>query len=1468
MKTIIRLLLVAFLFLNVTEARAEKVKMADKKSRTLRGTTAGCTPSSTFAWLNINNARVRVNAGGDMWWDLPGGTGAKYYIPANSSSTSLYAGSLWIAGLDVNQQLKCAAIRFRQAGNDFWTGPLTIDGTASIDPETCMEYDKMFTITRAEVDDFIANCDPVTGAPNTGYEIPSSILNWPAHGDESRGMSYYLAPFYDRNKNGDYEPELGDYPYYDIDNELCHSQVPTMDETEEGSIQGSILADQVIKGDQTLWWVFNDKGNAHTETGGSAIGLEIRAQAFAFATNDEINNMTFYSYEIINRSTYTLTNTYFSPWTDVDLGFSRDDFVGCDVSRGLGYGYNGKNVDGNGEPEAYGANPPAVGVDFFQGPYLDPDGIDNPKFDPVTGENCDESINGVNFGNGIVDDERFGMRRFVYHDNNTTVNGDPDKASEYYLLLRGIWKNGEKMHYGGNALPGTAGVTDVACDFMFPFDSDPCNWGTGGIVPDFEGYWSEETGNNGSPNSPYDRRFMQSAGPFTLKPGAVNYITFGVPWARSAAGTAWSSVELLRRVDDKCQSMFDNCFDVLDGPDAPDLTFRELDRKLIVYISNSENSNNVGESYTEVDPQICGPLETSLKIEIKDGDTLTYYTQRNDSTYRFEGYVVYQLANENVNVDEINDVSKARIVYQCDVKNGVSEIINYVYDDDLQASVPTLMVEGADNGINSTFVITQDAFTTTGDVNLVNHKTYYYMAISYAYNNYQDYVVDANNPVGLYGQKTKFLAGRKNIKLYSAVPHKTVNGTVINSNYGDKLPITRWTGLGNGGNQLELSQKTIDEIMSKGPASAEVVFGHPDYPVAYHPEYKAGYGPIDIKVIDPLNVVSTDYAVWFDEFQDVAIHNVTGDKSIDGDSAVKHAFRWFLKDLNTGEIFEADNTSEFQTEKIFIERGISVSIHQPWVLGPIKVGTILDNSVENSMPVQRDVRSILAENNGLITTSVTYADSSNRWLSGIRDDDNMPGSALNWIRSGNYGDQDTKSNNDYNVVSGAFVEKGASNPYDPTESYESIAEGTWAPLFLTNVSGNSGRFVQAPLYNSSCRVDSIFRRLGSIDIVLTSDKSKWTRCPVIEMCMEKTLSEGEAPQFTLRRAPSIDKNGNPCESMTMGASNNPEDPNYIAANGMGWFPGYAIDIETGARLNMCYGEDSYYPDLNGRDMMFNPPALKETTALSAPISQLSDPVLFDPIDNTAVLGGKHFVYIFPMNDPGMLGNNNYSVSFKSPAYDAGAYLYNTINAIEKAPSSSLTSVLYKQLWGQPLWAGMPMPIEGKEWLQEGNPVTISVRIATPYRAGYGNFPLETGTDELYDTINRKGYNPYYTFSTEGCGPDVHNLEKAESDLDMITVIPNPYYAFSSYEDNALTHKVKIANVPDKCVVTIYTVNGAKIRQFKKDSDVTSIDWDLTNFANTPIASGFYLIHVKDNTTGNEKTVKFYAAMRQVDLNVF
>lgn len=349
-----------------TAVNAEKyrgVKSTAKSSSQVQRTGAsGCLPGKTSTDLALNNVRARINTGGDMWWDLQGI--AEYEIPKGSTKTAMFSASLWMGGLDVNGQLKGAFQRYRGNGNDFWPGPLTIDGTAGVTSEVCAKYDKHFVITKAEVMQFIAYMEDPASFPD--YSRPDIISNWPAHGDKTNNYSYYLAPFKDVDFDNEYNPDNGDYPYYDFANTLCKTKTPTMEEEFQNSVHGSVLSDQVLKGDQTLWWVFNDNGNIHSETKGNSIGVEIRAQAFAFSTNDEINNMTFYTYEIINRSTYRLTETYFSQWVDTDLGYSQDDFVGCDVMRGLGYCYNGKAVDGLGKQDHYGAQPPAVGVDFFQ----------------------------------------------------------------------------------------------------------------------------------------------------------------------------------------------------------------------------------------------------------------------------------------------------------------------------------------------------------------------------------------------------------------------------------------------------------------------------------------------------------------------------------------------------------------------------------------------------------------------------------------------------------------------------------------------------------------------------------------------------------------------------------------------------------------------------------------------------------------------------------------------------------------------------------------------------------------------------------------------------------------------------------------------------------------------------------------------------------------------------------------------
>lgn len=335
--------------------------------------TAGCSPAVALSSMEFNNVRARIDAtGGSMWQDRANGS-AYYNVPKQPTQndpfyTAIYAGALWIGGVDPQNQLKVAAVQFRQGGaNDFWPGPLTSDGAADVTPKTCEVFDQFFAISLPIVKEFVAWFqDP---SSNPGYQIHPFILNYPGKGNTvtKKQQSYYvaeeLAPFFDNDGDGFYDPTQGDYPKYDL----------------IGDIDCRTTRDPRLFGDTTLWFVFNDKGNTHSESQGAPIGMEIRGQAFAFATSDEINDMTFYNYTLINKSSFTFTNTYFGQWVDADLGGSTDDYVGCDASRGLGYAYNGDNFDQDAlGATGYGATPPYIGIDFFEGPFMDNDGKDNP----------------------------------------------------------------------------------------------------------------------------------------------------------------------------------------------------------------------------------------------------------------------------------------------------------------------------------------------------------------------------------------------------------------------------------------------------------------------------------------------------------------------------------------------------------------------------------------------------------------------------------------------------------------------------------------------------------------------------------------------------------------------------------------------------------------------------------------------------------------------------------------------------------------------------------------------------------------------------------------------------------------------------------------------------------------------------------------------------------------------------------
>lgn len=1494
------LLLVVFLFAIGTTSYAEKYRYAKSYAgnSTRNINAAGCNQGASFEFLEVNNVRARFHTGGDMWWNLAGD--AAYFIPGSTTKTSLFASALWIGGLDVTGQLKLCAQRFRQDGIDFWTGPLTVDGTASVTSDVCASYDKMFRITKEEVQEFIgwyASTNKEEDYP--GYSIPHSIKTWPAHPYDAPGAATYLAPFYDNDGDGEYNPNNGDYPYYDFDNELCplnFAGIPgwkpqgTMGSTGTPydpmpTEQGGILSDQVIHGDETLWWVFNDKGNAHTETNSEPIGMEIRAHAFAFATNDEINNMSFLSYEIINRSTFVLTETYFGLWTDPDLGFGKDDYLGCDVSRGMGYCYNGDDVDGTGEINAYGANPPAVGVDFFQGPYMDPDGYDNPGFrhDPLKGPSfhnwtnpCQivsfhgkeiemnygldenhmdstvkvmvraEAINGVNFGNGIVDDERFGMRRFVYFINQPGIQGDPEAiAAQHYNYLKGIWKDNAKMVYGGNGHPSNPGAQEnLPADFIFPHDSDPCNWGTNGEQPG-DGYnqgtrfWNEITAGN----TPEDRRMIQSTGPFTLKPGAVNYITVGIPWARASSGTAWSSVEVLRLVDDKCQALFENCFKVIDGPDAPDLSFVELDKKLICFINPVGNNEN--ESYQEVDNTIIG----------------------GDSLYHFEGYQIYQLINETVGPEELTNTDKARLVAQYDKVNGIGRIINFEMDEYLGYNVPVEKVAGSDLGISHSFEITTDKFPIGNDDKLINNRHYYYMAIAYAYNNYKTY-----NPDSAYlgGQTKLYLSGRNNIRVTTVMPHKTVNGVELHSSYGDIPQITRLEGKGNGGIKINLTQKTIDEIMNKPPASPTNTYGMETYPMAYKAVYEVGSGPIDVKVVDPLNVVPHDYRL---KFVDCIEETVKFSKSqFVSNDPVKYikSFKWQLLDENGHIVDSSVNAiTIFKMDAL----GVSTDLDNDTTKGAGKA-QLIPSSYEQILPdlgISVTVTQVLhpgdfwmqeASNNGLISAVGTYSDSSVQWLGGFYDQDE-PSSALNWIRSGTYKDISGYSQtvnrlkSDYDMLTGF--------PWDPYQVYEKILGGSWAPQALAAaISGNHqiNATTTSIDENSSYAPNFTHKKYGSlleshsVDIVLTPDKSKWTRALVIEQSWDTLLSETGTRRFYYRQKPSVDKNGHPYTGPA-GVINytDPEAANYLSDEGMGWFPGYAINIETGERLNIMFGENSYMAANNGRDMLFNP------------TSNYTD------MHGSWVFGGMHFVYVMNSKhckNTDLVSGGGPAFETTFPAYDGCVTIKKMIDTLYflEAQYGMFVDVfqqaILNMVYGNCMYIGQPCPAFGQESKWLNNDFKLSIRLMKPYER---YFCSQTLADDGFEN----NHWPLYSFTTKGLEPTYSDVSKIESDLDLINVVPNPYYAYARYEKGTTDNRVRITNLPEVCTITIYNMGGTMVRQFKKSESSTTLDWDLKNFAGVPISGGVYLIHVRnvgsDGVT-RDRVIKWFGVIRTVDLFTF
>ncbi len=433
--------------------------------------------NKNFKFLDINRVRAGIANRGDMFWDLGGTANARYEVPKGSGSHSAFCKALWIGGLDASNQLHIASQTYRQNGSDFWPGPLdTIN--ALIDSTTLVNYDKIWKISYNDINDFITNFQNGNIANNT-YTPTIDIITWPAKG--SGNYSRNLAPFVDVNNNGIYDPLTGgDYPR--------------------------------IKGDQTLYFIFNDAYGAHSETWGAKLGVEVHCMAYAYGCPNFINGRnelaytTFYNYRIINRSNNNYHHMKIGLLDEGDLGNYTDDRIGCDVGNNIGFMYNGDGVDENvSGANGYGNYPPAIGGKILKGPPAPQnDGYDNNN-------------------NGIIDElnEECLMNQFAYYNNNigsfNTTTHPPRSPYQYFNYIDGRWRDSSNFTCGNYGFGGT-----VPTKFIYPwvsYSGNPC------------ALWADNQAPAG------DRRHISSAGPFNLSAKQQVEFEFAQIWAVDSSST-------------------------------------------------------------------------------------------------------------------------------------------------------------------------------------------------------------------------------------------------------------------------------------------------------------------------------------------------------------------------------------------------------------------------------------------------------------------------------------------------------------------------------------------------------------------------------------------------------------------------------------------------------------------------------------------------------------------------------------------------------------------------------------------------------------------------------------------------------------------------------------------------------------------------------------------------------------------
>ncbi|NOT36801.1 MAG: T9SS type A sorting domain-containing protein [Saprospiraceae bacterium] len=238
-----------------------------------------------------------------------------------ATPSSIFNCSLLISGVDSDESKFVVGDLYTPKYNP---GPL--GDLQELTYEEMLNYNKIWSVYGQEI---IMHIDDYKKDGVINVKL-NNIFAWPGRGNQFfknyNGFEIPdidLAPFYDIDKNGIYNPDKGDYP--------------KVESVSEELIPASIH-----------WTVFH-KSSKDVDN----IKFEVGLTSWTFNCDNSILNRTiFNNYKIVNRSDKDLEDLSICMFIDPDLGCYTDDYFGSFESLNASYWYNSDNVDGEGTSDS------------------------------------------------------------------------------------------------------------------------------------------------------------------------------------------------------------------------------------------------------------------------------------------------------------------------------------------------------------------------------------------------------------------------------------------------------------------------------------------------------------------------------------------------------------------------------------------------------------------------------------------------------------------------------------------------------------------------------------------------------------------------------------------------------------------------------------------------------------------------------------------------------------------------------------------------------------------------------------------------------------------------------------------------------------------------------------------------------------------------------------------------------------